>query len=44
MSTATAKVRDLSEMPTTKALSAKFPPVSENGRTLIHEIELTTSV
>ena len=40
MSTATAKVRDLSKTPTTNMLSAKFPPASENGRTLIHEIEL----
>ncbi|HEY1901122.1 MAG TPA: helix-turn-helix domain-containing protein [Terracidiphilus sp.] len=40
MSTATAKVRDLSETPATNMPSAKFPPVSENSRTLIHEIEL----
>jgi predicted DNA-binding transcriptional regulator AlpA len=40
MSTATAKVRDLSKTPTTNVVSAKFPPVSGNGRTLIHEIEL----
>jgi len=40
MSTATAKVRDLSETPATNMPSAKFPPVSENGRTLTHEIEL----
>ena len=43
MSTATAKVRDLSETPVTNMPSVKFPPVSENGRTLMHEIELAAA-
>jgi Helix-turn-helix domain len=43
MSTATAKVRDLSKTPATNILSAKFPPVSENGRTPVHEIELAAA-
>ena len=40
MSTATAKVKDLSKTPSTNMVSAKFPPLSENTCTLIHEIEL----
>jgi excisionase family DNA binding protein len=40
MSTATAKVRDLSKTQASNMVSAKFQPVSANGRTLIHEIEL----
>ncbi len=40
MSTATARKGDLSDTPSTAAVSAKFPPVSANSRTLIHEIEL----
>jgi excisionase family DNA binding protein len=40
MSTASARKRDLSDTPSTGAVSAKFPPLSANGRKLIHEIEL----
>jgi excisionase family DNA binding protein len=40
MSTATARKEDLSDTPSTGAVSAKFPPLSAKGRTLIHEIEM----
>lgn len=40
MSTATARKRDLPDASSTGAVSAKFPPLSADGRTPIHEIEL----
>jgi excisionase family DNA binding protein len=40
MSTATARSTDLSDTLATNAVSAKFPPVSANGRIVIHDNEV----
>jgi len=40
MSTATAKARDLSERPAKSNVPTRFPPISENGRSLLGDPDL----